>query len=106
MNGMYKGKHLTRKSASIQLRAMLMGLAVMVSGAVSAEGSFLLSPSINDLKEGNVMLAPVGRRGAGVRMSMDAPDQNQGVVSAMSNNGMWKIIDNDSAVHVSFVIPW
>ena len=103
---MGKDKRLNRRSAPLLLRALLVGMAVLVSNAVAAEGSFLLYPTLNDLKEGNVLLAPIGHRGAGIRMSMDAPGQDPADDFRAANNGMWQVNQYASEAYLSVVIPW
>ena len=106
MNEMVADKRPNNMFATLLLRAMFTGLVLLASSAVSAEGSFLLNPNLKDLKEGYIMLAPIGRGGAGVRMSMDAPGQDNPDAFRMSNNGMWQINDGASEVYMSLVIPW
>ncbi len=101
-----KNKRLNRRSAPLLLRALLVGVAVLVSNAVAAEGSFLLNPTFDDLKEGNVLLAPIGQRGAGIRMSMDAPGQDPADDFSAANNGMWQVNEYASEAYLSVVIPW
>jgi len=101
-----KDNHLNRRSASLLMRALLVGMALLVSNAVAAGGSFLLNPSLNDLKEGNVLLAPIGDQGAGVRMSMGVPGQAPTDYSRAANNGMWQVNQYVSEAYMSVVIPW
>jgi hypothetical protein len=77
-----------------------------MSAAVNAESSFLLHPNLDALKEGDVLLAPIGRRGAGVRMSFDTPVQDPAGFFTLSNHEMWQINEAASEVFLSVVIPW
>jgi len=106
MTKMYKEKRLNRRPAPLQLRALFAGMALLVSNAVAAEGSFLLNPNLNDLKEGNVLLATIGEQGAGVRMSMGAPGQEPTDYTRAANNGMWQVNQYVSEAYMSVVIPW
>ncbi len=101
-----KNNRLNRGSAPLLLRVLFAGMALLVSNVVAAEGSFLLNPSFDDLKEGNLLLAPIGDQGAGVRMSMGAPDQEPIDYTKAANNGMWQVNQYASEAYMSVVIPW
>ncbi len=106
MTEMDRDKHLNHGSAPLLLRALLVGMALVVSNTVAAEDSFLLNPSFNDLKEGNLLLAPIGEQGAGVRMSMGVPGQEPTDYLTATNNGMWQVNQYVSEAYMSVVIPW
>jgi len=72
----------------------------------AADDSFLLHPDIDDLKDGDVMLAPIGQRGAGVRMFYKSPAGIPAASYPVSNSGMWQADADAAAVHLSVVIPW
>ena len=103
---MDKDKHLNHTPSSILLRVLLLGMAVLIPNAVVAENSFLMDPNFDDLKDGSVMLAPIGRRDAGIRMLFQASDHDSTPFFKMSNNGMWQVNDDTSEVFLSVVIPW
>ena len=103
---MYRDKHLIRKQAALVLCALFACMIVFMSTTVKAERSFLLHPSFDALKEGDVLLAPVGRRGAGLRMMFSAPSQDPAGFFTLSNHEMWQINEAASEVSLSVVIPW
>lgn len=103
---MHRDKHLIRKQAALVLCALFACMIVFMSTIVKAERSFLLHPSFDALKEGDVLLAPVGRRGAGVRMMFSAPSQDPAGFFTLSNHEMWQINEAASEVSLSVVIPW
>jgi hypothetical protein len=103
---MHKDKYLIRKQAAFVLCALFACMMAFMSTPVKAESSFLLHPSLDALKEGDVLLAPVGRRGAGVRMTFNTPGQDPAGSFALSNHEMWQINEAASEVLLSMVIPW
>jgi hypothetical protein len=103
---MHRDKHLIRKQAALVLCALFACMIVFMSTTVKAERSFLLHPSFDALKEGDVLLAPVGRRGAGLRMMFSAPGQDPAGFFTLSNHEMWQINEAASEVSLSVVIPW
>jgi hypothetical protein len=103
---MHKQKHMIRRQAAFVLCALFACMAVFMSTTVKAESSFLLNPSLDALKEGDVLLAPVGRRGAGVRMMFNTPGQDPAGIFTLSNHEMWQLNEAASEVLLSVVIPW
>ena len=103
---MHRDKYLISKHAAFVLCALLVCMMVFMSTIVKAERSFLLHPSLDALKEGDVLLAPVGRRGAGVRMTFNTPGQDPAGIFTLSNHEMWQINEAASEVLLSVVVPW
>ena len=103
---MDKDKHLNHKPSPMLLRVLLLGMAVLMSKTVVAENSFLMDPNLDDLKDGSVMLAPIGRRGAGIRMLFQTAGHDSTPFFKMINNGMWQINEGTSEAFISVVIPW
>ena len=102
---MNQGRYLSHKPASMRLRILLLCMAMLLSNTVAAGKSFLVNPDINDLKDGSVLLAPVGRRDAAIRMLFQTSGSS---ISAreMNNNGMSFANKSSPEVFLSMVIPW
>ena len=103
---MDRDKHLNLKLSTMLLRALLLGMASLVSNTVVAEDSFLVNPNFDDLKDGSVMLAPMGRRGAGISVMFQTPDHDSTPFFKMMNNGIWQVNDDASQVFLSVGVPW
>ena len=99
-------KRLKRKSDPLLLLVLFAGLGVFMTTLSAADDSFLSHPVINDLKDGDVMLAPIGRRGAGVHMFVTTPGESTATSFTASDSGMRQINVAESAVNLSVVIPW
>jgi|GEM_PF-6179152 len=103
---MHKDKHLIRKQATFVLFALLVCAVMFMPAIVKAESSFLQHPGLDALKEGDVLLAPFGRRGAGVRMSFDTPVRDPAGSFMLSNHGLSQTSEATSGVSLYVVIPW
>ena len=101
-----KHKGLKRRTDPLLLLFLFVGLAMCMTTLSAADNSFLLHPSLDRLKDGDVMLVPIGRRGAGIRMSMQTPEQAGAAVFILDDNGGWQAENGVSEVHLSVVIPW
>jgi len=75
---MFKHKHTHRKPDPLMLLVLLVSLAVMTTSAVDAAEPGLQGISLIDILDGEFMVAPVGRHGAGLHMSYQAnPYRNE-----------------------------
>ncbi len=106
MSDMDREKHLNHKPSHMLLRALLLGMAALMSNTVVAEDSFLVNPNFDDLKDGSVMLAPMGRQGAGISVMFQTPDHDSTPFFKMMNNGIWQVNDDASQVFLSVGVPW
>lgn len=66
---MFKHKHSYRKPDPLMLLVILVSLAVLMTSAVDAAEPIYKSMNLTDLMDGDFMVAPVGRHGAGLHMS-------------------------------------
>ena len=95
-----------RGSAVFLLRTFLVCMAVLVSNGAAAEDSFLLNPDFDGLKDGDVMIAPIGYRGAGIRMLVTEPGQLPAASQRVFSNGMLKGSTVSAEARLSIVVPW
>ena len=103
---MDKDRHMKRKPALLLWLSLFAGMAAFMPITAAADKSFLLQPDLDDLKDGDVMLAPIGRRGAGVRISIQTQGQGTEALHMLGNHGVWKAGVGASEVHLSVVMPW
>ena len=101
---MDKDRHMKRKPALLLWFTLFAGMAAFLPMTAAADKSFLLHPDLDDLKEVGVMLAPIGRRGAGVRISIQT--QGAAALQMLGNNSVWEAGVGASEVRLSVVIPW
>lgn len=95
---MLKRKRARRKTDPLLLLALFAGLAVFMTTVTAVENSFVSHPDINDQVNGSVMLAPVGRNGASVRVSYIKTDEE--TPAALTPDWF------SSAIRLSVVMPW
>lgn len=72
---MLKHKHTNRKSDSPLLLSGLLSLGVLLSTAADASDSFFKNPTFSDLQDGEVTIAGLGHRGAGLHMSVQSSSE-------------------------------
>jgi hypothetical protein len=70
---MLRSKRFFRKPDPLMLISVLVSLSVFMTTAVDASDSFFSKPNLPDLIAGDITLAEVGRRGAGIHMSFQTP---------------------------------
>ena len=68
-SAMFKHKHTHRKPDPLMLLFILVSLAVLMTSAVQAAEPGLHTMTLTDLLDGEFMVAPVSRHGAGLHMS-------------------------------------
>jgi len=66
---MFKHRHTHRKPDPLMLLVILVSLAVMMTSAAQAAEPGLETMSLTDILDGEFMVAPVGRQGAGLHLS-------------------------------------
>ncbi|MGB5440395.1 MAG: hypothetical protein WBN90_12205 [Gammaproteobacteria bacterium] len=88
------------------LLLLFAGLAMCMTTLSAADNSFLMHPGLDRLKDGDVMLVPIGRRGAGIRMSIQMPGQSGTASFKLDTNGRSPAENAIAEVHLSVVIPW
>ena len=66
---MFKHKHTHRKPDPLMLLVILVGLAVLATSAAESAEPPHHTMSLTDLLDGEFMVAPVGRHGAGLHLS-------------------------------------
>ncbi len=103
---MFKHKRFKYRSDRLLLLVLFAGLVVFMTTLSAADDSFLLHPTIDDLKDGDVLLAPIGQRGAGVRMLFESPAGIPAASYSVNNSNMRQVDAAAAAVHLSVVIPW
>ena len=66
---MFKHRHTHRKPDPLMLLVILVSLAVMMTSAAQAAEPDLHSMTLTDILDGEFLVAPVGRHGAGLHLS-------------------------------------
>ena len=99
---MFKYTH--RKPDPLKLLAILVTMAVLMTSAVDAAEPFYESLNLADLADGELMITPLGRQGAGIHMSyQDNPNQHITVNSTSLNN---QPTSSTPAVFLAVRVPW
>ena len=101
-----KRKGLKHRTDPLLLLILFVGMAMFMTTISAAGNSFLLHPNLDRLKDGDVVLVPIGRRGAGIRMSMRAPGQAGPALFTLDDKRGWQAENAISEVRLSVVIPW
>ena len=104
---MFKYTH--RKPDPLKLLAIVVTIAVLTTSAVDAAEpfkamSFNESLGIADLADGDLMLTPVGRQGAGIHMSYQGNTYQHDAVTGTSLNNQRN--SSSPAVFLSVRVPW
>lgn len=101
-----------RKPDPLTLLAIGVGLAALMTSAVADAEPFYKQSSFSelgmDLADGQLMLAPMGRQGAGLHMSYQATDDRSVVHAAGSSRSFEaaRSRESSSAVFLSVQVPW
>ena len=66
---MFKHKHTHRKPDPLMLLVILVSLAVLMTSAAQAAEPGLHSVTLTDILDGEFMVAPLSRQGAGLHLS-------------------------------------
>ena len=99
---MFKYTH--HKPDPLKILAILVTIAVLMTSAVDAAEPIHESLNLADLADGEFMLTPVGRQGAGIHMSYQSnPNQHITVNSTTLNN---QPTNSTPAVFLSVRVPW
>jgi hypothetical protein len=104
---MFKPKHSYRKPDPLMLLVIFTGLAVlMTSAAVAAEPVFN-TMRLTDLKDGDLVVADVGRQGAGLHLSCQTSSYLYQASSASSTHPVSsRAVSSSPALFLSVKIPW
>ena len=101
---MYKHKHTHRKPDPLMLLVILVSLAVMMTSAAAATGSNSRAPGLSDILDGEVMVAPVGRHGAGLHLTYQS---NPYLYEAAKKNSVsTQKYAPSPTVFLSVRVPW
>jgi hypothetical protein len=99
---MFKYTH--HKPDPLKLLAILVTMAVLMTSAVDAAEPFYESLNLADLADGELMITPLGRQGAGIHMSYQGdPNQHITVNSTSLNNHP---TSSTPAVFLAVRVPW
>ena len=103
---MDRDKRPNRKPALLLLRILFLCMVILVPDRVMAERSFLLQPGLDDLQDGALMLAPLGRHGAGIQLSFHMPTGDAASSVTPDRDGTRQ--PGESALHMvlSVHVPW
>ena len=66
---MFKHKHTCRKPDSLMLLVILVSLAALMTSTTATAEPVLNTVSLTDLRNGDLVVAPIGRHGAGLHLS-------------------------------------
>ncbi|MGB5179431.1 MAG: hypothetical protein WBP44_11955 [Gammaproteobacteria bacterium] len=101
---MFKHKHTHRKPDPLMLLVLLVSLAVMMTTAADAAEPGLHTLNLTDILDGEFMVAPVGRHGAGLHFSYQTnPYLN---VESGKNSVSKQPAATSPSVFLSVRIPW
>jgi hypothetical protein len=99
---MFKYSH--RKPDPLKLLAIVVTVAVLMTSAVDAAEPFHGPLNLADLADGELMIAPVGRQGAGIHMSY--PGNPGRYDEGGSTHLDQKQASSSPAVFLSVRVPW
>lgn len=101
---MFKHKFTHRKPDPLMLLVILVSLAVMTTAAAESAGPTHQTMSLTELLDGEFMVAPVGRHGAGLHLSyLGDPDLHEG--SRKDSLSVQKVTPSPT-VFLSVRVPW
>jgi len=99
---MFKYSH--RKPDPLKLLAIVVTIAVLMTSAVDAAEPFHESLNLADLADGELMITPLGRQGAGIHMSYQGnPGQYD---SGKGTHLDSQPTSSSPAVFLSVRVPW
>jgi len=101
---MFKHKHTHRKPDPLILLVILVSLAVMMTSVVGAAEPSPEPMSLTDLLDGEFMVAPVGRHGAGLHLSYENNPYLQ--QEAKKNSLSVQPVVPYPTVFLSVRVPW
>lgn len=99
---MFKYTH--RKPDPLKLLAIVVTIAVLMTSAVDAAEPFHRSLNLADLADGELMITPVGRQGAGVHVTYQSTPKQYDTVKGASLNT--RSSGSTPAVFLSVRVPW
>lgn len=103
-SAMFKHKHNHRKPDPLMLLVILVSLSLMVTSVVQAAEPVPRTMSLEDLLDGEVMVAPVGRHGAGWHLSyLNNPNLHE---QASKNLLNVQPIAHSPTFFLSVQVPW
>ncbi len=101
---MFRHHYNHRKPDPLILLVILVGLCVMMTSVVQAAEPFPRTMDLEDLLDGEVMVAPVGRHGAGWHLSyLNNPNLHE---QARNNRLSVQPIAHSPTFFLSVQVPW
>jgi hypothetical protein len=104
---MFKHKHSCHKPDPLMLLVILVGLALLMTSMASAAAPAFSAMRLADLKNGDLVVAPVGGQGAGFHLSYQAnPYRYQASRVSASNPFSSQAVTSTPTFFLSVHIPW
>jgi hypothetical protein len=106
-SAMFKHKHSVRKPDPLLLLVILVGLAVLVTSTASAAAPAFNVMRLTDLRNGDLVVAPVGRQGAGFHLSYQTnPYRYQAPAEYRNDPVSSQAVTSPPTFFLSVHIPW
>jgi hypothetical protein len=104
---MFKHKHTCRKPDPLILLVIIVSLAALMTSTTAAADPFLNTLGPTDLQNGDLVVAPVGRHGAGVHLSYEtSPYRAETIHASGTTTGSSKSVSRPPSLFLSVKIPW
>jgi len=104
---MFKHKHSYRKPDPLMLLVLFTVLAVLMTSAVVAGEPVLNTMNLADVGNGDLVIAPVGRQGAGLHLSYQISScQCQASSESSTRSVSSRSAPSSPALFLSLKIPW
>ena len=103
---MFKHKHSYRKPDPLMLLVLLVSLAALMTSTTAAADPLHNNVSLTDLKNGDLMVAPVGRHGARVHFSYETSTYHIESANASGSTVSSKAVAPTPTLLLSVKIPW
>jgi len=104
---MFKHKHTFRKPDPLMLLVILVSLAAMMTSTTAAAEPVLNTLSLNDLRNGDLAVAPVGRHGAGLHLSYKTSSYRKEASKAYDTRTVSsRTVAPSPTLFLSVKIPW
>ncbi|MCG6898522.1 MAG: hypothetical protein LJE75_00805 [Gammaproteobacteria bacterium] len=106
-SAMFKHKHSYRKPDPLMLLVLFTVLAVLMTSAVVAGEPVLNTMNLADVGNGDLVIAPVGRQGAGLHLSYQISScQCQASSESSTRSVSSRSAPSSPALFLSLKIPW
>lgn len=104
---MFKHKPTCRKPDPLMLLVILVSLAALMTSTTAAADPVLNTLALNDLRNGDLAVAPVGRHGAGLHLSYKTSSyRNEASKAYDTTRVSSKTVVPSPTLFLSVKIPW